>query len=298
MWVMQGIREILNAILQSNETHDAMQWLPYILLAVFALILLLIGIFARRRQQCEKVKSLSTKYHQMKAINQKYHFYEFFITQKIRRTYQSLQQFRRCSMRDILIDDISERKDFWRELLKEANENRTNFLRYCGEIDTLRDTEGVIIQGSGISQKRFLKLEKQLCEENRLCPPLSVEVVVYASYSSRKGRNHYEDTKQYSFDEVKEAYHEMIQIEKKRNSEAARRRAERAKVTPSLRYKVFSRDHFRCQICGASQEDGVTLHVDHIIPVSKGGKTEMSNLRTLCDMCNLGKGDKIEDEDL
>ena len=118
MWVMQGIREILNAILQSNETHDAMQWLPYILLAVFALILLLIGIFALRRQQCEKVKSLSTKYHQMKAINQKYHFYEFFITQKIRRTYQSLQQFRRCSMRDILIDDRTSGENYLKKRMK------------------------------------------------------------------------------------------------------------------------------------------------------------------------------------
>ena len=39
-------------------------------------------------------------------------------------------------------------------------------------------------------------------------------------------------------------------------------------------------------------KDGVKLHVDHIIPVYKGGKTTMSNLQTLCDRCNLGKSDK------
>ena len=65
-------------------------------------------------------------------------------------------------------------------------------------------------------------------------------------------------------------------------------------MTASLRYDVLRRDGFRCQICGASASDGALLHVDHIIPVSKGGKTEFSNLRTLCDRCNLGKGDKIE----
>ena len=70
---------------------------------------------------------------------------------------------------------------------------------------------------------------------------------------------------------------------------------QRSAMTPSLRYDVLQRDGFRCQICGATQEDGVKLHVDHIIPVSKGGKTEMSNLRTLCDRCNIGKGAKIED---
>ena len=65
-------------------------------------------------------------------------------------------------------------------------------------------------------------------------------------------------------------------------------------MSASMRYEVLRRDSFRCQLCGASASDGVLLHVDHIIPVSKGGKTEFSNLRTLCDRCNLGKGDKIE----
>ena len=69
---------------------------------------------------------------------------------------------------------------------------------------------------------------------------------------------------------------------------------QRRLMTASLRYKILCRDGFRCVICGASASDGVKLHVDHIIPVSKGGKTEASNLRTLCERCNLGKGDKIE----
>ena len=69
---------------------------------------------------------------------------------------------------------------------------------------------------------------------------------------------------------------------------------ERLKMSNSLRYEVLKRDNFRCQICGSTQADGVKLHVDHIMPVSKGGKTEMSNLRTLCDRCNFGKRDKIE----
>ena len=60
-------------------------------------------------------------------------------------------------------------------------------------------------------------------------------------------------------------------------------------MTPSLRYKIMQRDGFRCRLCGASAADGAKLHVDHICPVSKGGKTEPDNLRTLCERCNLGK---------
>lgn len=65
-------------------------------------------------------------------------------------------------------------------------------------------------------------------------------------------------------------------------------------MTDSLRYDVLRRDGFRCQICGLTAQDGVKLHVDHIIPISKGGRTELSNLRALCDRCNWGKKNKIE----
>ena len=66
---------------------------------------------------------------------------------------------------------------------------------------------------------------------------------------------------------------------------------ERSLLTPKLRYDILRRDGFRCTICGRGQEDGVKLHVDHIKPVSKGGRTTPDNLRTLCQDCNLGKGD-------
>ena len=66
---------------------------------------------------------------------------------------------------------------------------------------------------------------------------------------------------------------------------------ERSLLTPSLRYDILRRDGFRCTICGRGQEDGVKLHVDHIRPVSKGGRTIPENLRTLCQDCNLGKSD-------
>lgn len=59
----------------------------------------------------------------------------------------------------------------------------------------------------------------------------------------------------------------------------------------SVRYNVLKRDHFKCVICGKSpaKTSGVELHIDHIIPWSKGGETTLKNLRTLCSKCNLGK---------
>lgn len=60
----------------------------------------------------------------------------------------------------------------------------------------------------------------------------------------------------------------------------------------ALRWRVANRDGFRCQHCGKSPavDPGVILHIDHIVPWSKGGETALGNLQTLCSECNLGKG--------
>lgn len=64
-------------------------------------------------------------------------------------------------------------------------------------------------------------------------------------------------------------------------------------VSDKLRYQVLKRDNFKCCACGASpaRNPSVELHIDHIVPWSKGGKTTIDNLQTLCSKCNLGKSD-------
>ena len=58
-----------------------------------------------------------------------------------------------------------------------------------------------------------------------------------------------------------------------------------------LRWHVLQRDRFTCCACGRSPATtaGVELHVDHVVPWSKGGETILNNLQTLCSVCNLGK---------
>jgi HNH endonuclease/Homing endonuclease associated repeat len=60
-----------------------------------------------------------------------------------------------------------------------------------------------------------------------------------------------------------------------------------------LRFKILSRDRFRCCACGRSpsHDADIKLHVDHKIPWSRGGETVEKNLQTLCDQCNGGKSD-------
>ncbi len=61
---------------------------------------------------------------------------------------------------------------------------------------------------------------------------------------------------------------------------------QRKLMTKKLRKKIMERDNYTCQLCGKYMPDEVGLHVDHIIPISKGGKTISSNLQVLCSKCN------------
>jgi 5-methylcytosine-specific restriction endonuclease McrA len=72
------------------------------------------------------------------------------------------------------------------------------------------------------------------------------------------------------------------------------RAATKIKVMPGIRWQVFKRDNWRCVSCGikAVESDTVILHVDHILPRSKGGKDDFDNYQTLCDKCNIGKSNK------
>lgn len=63
-----------------------------------------------------------------------------------------------------------------------------------------------------------------------------------------------------------------------------------AKPKRDYRQAIFDRDGFACVKCGVSED----LTVDHIIPISKGGKETLDNLQTLCKICNSKKGNKLE----
>lgn len=61
-----------------------------------------------------------------------------------------------------------------------------------------------------------------------------------------------------------------------------------------LRFMILETGKGRCVLCGRTPKDGVKIHIDHIKPFSRGGKTEVSNLQALCHECNLGKGNRSE----
>jgi hypothetical protein len=67
---------------------------------------------------------------------------------------------------------------------------------------------------------------------------------------------------------------------------------QRKQMTPYIRKMIMERDNYTCQRCGKYMPDEVGLHIDHIVPISKGGKSVSSNLQVLCSKCNGKKGAK------
>ena len=78
-----------------------------------------------------------------------------------------------------------------------------------------------------------------------------------------------------------------------------------AKTTPrngstrgwrKLRGEILARDGHRCthvDPVGRRCRATVNLHVDHVVPVARGGTDDPANLRTLCARHNLAKGARM-----
>jgi hypothetical protein len=77
------------------------------------------------------------------------------------------------------------------------------------------------------------------------------------------------------------------------NSRPATQASSNPRYIPlKVRLQVMKRDRYCCVMCGRSPAVavGIQLHIDHVIPFSHGGASTSDNLQTLCQDCNLGKG--------
>ena len=62
---------------------------------------------------------------------------------------------------------------------------------------------------------------------------------------------------------------------------------------PFNKRNVIVRDEFKCSYCGIESK---SLTVDHVIPLSKGGKSNFENCVAACKECNAKKGNKLPSE--
>lgn len=262
----------------------------------FTIILLVIVIIIIYNRLSNKVKKTSIKYKETIALNKQYES-EFDNSVLDKYTYKeelsSKQKFDRFNFDSLLSDKITFLGiNYWNDLYRRTQHNDTLYMQYKQEVSQLLAEDN-----TGNSHRKQLfsriyhKFELKMCEKNMLKEPTTLLVIVcHINYTSPAGRNSYNNCRVYHYNDILRCYEKIKQQEEKRSTKEYQRSA----MTRSLRYDIMKRDGFKCVLCGQSATDGVKLHVDHIFPVSKGGKTVKSNLRTLCEECNMGKRDKYD----
>ncbi len=259
-----------------------------------AIFFVAIWLLLNKRWKTIVIKT-SGRLKELQQINAKYNFYgcdtEIIYPTRCR----SKREYDRFDYLSHLKEYLLNHKTQIEELLFKIKSNNAMYENYMKEIQSCKTHKLEEICGRyHISYGKYIAVENRLLKKDTKIPVLDVKLKVTAEYTSPHGRNHYYYGLIYTYWHIAKylpiAVREYEQMTEYQRSAAA----ERAKMTDGLRYDIMKRDGFRCQLCGATASDGVTLHIDHIIPVSKGGKTVPSNLRTLCSRCNMGKKDKLE----
>ena len=248
----------------------------------------------------EIVKSKSEMYRKLQLLNNRFKLKveldkrkEIFVKAKNKKEYDV------TNTDDILRSDIEINFDKYNQIITENENAYLHYKNYVGEYNKLRPS---IIKNERRFKLSEFKLwifnvyERYIFKVYKLRHYRYTKAYVKFSYASPQGKNTYSKSHLYSYDGLKKNFDEVKDHIKNRSTRQYLIRAERAKVNASLRYEVMKRDNFTCRLCGLSKKDGVSLHVDHIKPVSKGGKTTLDNLQTLCERCNYGKSDKYDEK--
>ncbi|ATZ21789.1 HNH endonuclease [Mesoplasma tabanidae] len=181
-----------------------------------------------------------------------------------------------------IVGTIIANRQFKKEYEKEINES-------------FAQTNLEIILTSKIKPKKFYKYEKEIYFSNYMKPAVDFNINLSKGYVTPAGRNSYRENMIKTFEQIFDMLESVEKEKAKRSSEEFRRRYERSLVSDRVRIQILNRDNLTCQVCGESKKNdsSLVLHIDHKVPIAKGGNSDLSNLWTLCKRCNLGKSDLI-----
>lgn len=270
---------------------------------VIATIFVFFGCYFghQRSEQKKAVAQASTRYKALLAVIARVtkDVTDVRKVQEIHEVRNSLQSFRNFNSAKFMDKFVAENKSHITKLLQVSERNQVAYQEiqnvFLGTPRSEKDWHDCCMIRK-LEWSTYCKFEDELCTE--VMPKIVFDLMwhVRVTYTSPAGRNRYVN----EFD-VSESGIQCIldrvscvgtEAQLQADPYAEFKRRQRSAMTNTLRYKILQRDGFRCVLCGRSVQDGVKqLEVDHVLPVSKGGLTVESNLRTLCYDCNRGKSD-------
>lgn len=254
----------------------------------------------RNRKYVDFVNEHSLAIRAIKELNSKYKFSSIYPL-IYKNCYDSTRNFEDVSCKDYLIYKFHLDTLGVRRIIKSRNNNISKEIDYKSKVDLAKDKLGNFdVSIEDLDEEKLRNIESIVF--NDLIEKVNTDFYAEVHLYLTRGRIHR------VVDEKKELFdlNEIIDVLKSIDSSKlidGRRfysrevwksieRVERAKVSKELRQEIFERDGYTCVNCGSTEKE--SLEIDHIMPISKGGKTEPSNLQTLCRNCNIRKGNDID----
>lgn len=262
----------------------------YAILTSIAIVLLVI-----KKKRKSYVLATSTKIRDLVVLNKSTKQIQFIRKSlKFNKGYKSKKSLDNSKIFNAAVQYANENKERLKEMIAQYTSAQKEYEAYriraikimeqSMDYDKLASNTKLFFKG-----KSYKKVEEKIINELLFKNENLLTLNVKCYYVSPKGQNYYCKEKTFQYEDLVE----LIGVIKNRQDYMKSAEYQRSIMNDSIRFDVLKRDNFCCKICGASAaEDGVKLEVDHIVPVSKGGKTEMENLQTLCIRCNRGKRDK------
>jgi len=207
---------------------------------------------------------------------------------------ESKGKFDRFNLESHLASSVLEYEGWFEQEIRSRLDAMSHFDTYCSNVEAIASAR---LGNSGdrrVSPTQFARIEAKEFARRRFEYPVPLaQVSATVRYTSPQGKNSYADQLEWDFDQLRQGLETARAARARMSTARAMRQRERNLMTASVRMNVLQRDSFRCQMCGATASDGATLHIDHIVPISRGGRTSLENLQTLCDSCNLGKSNRF-----
>lgn len=268
-----------------------------ILLVVLSVVFLaIVTLYIRSRIIDSKILKHSGKAALLLMLNQSFIFHVIRKKMIVRKHYDNKSNFNKIEPAYLMSANIRDNIADFGSLIAKIKENRANKQIYEKRVEAIiSKSVDKIVEGLKISKKEYIYREKKILKKLVIYPIIDCQLCVYMSYSSTKGKVNLSKSNCYTFNDIFTSFESVSRTRLDKQTYSKLALVERGEISDSLRYDILKRDNFKCTICGASKNEGTRLHVDHILPIAKGGKSIPSNLRTLCERCNIGKSDKFEE---
>ena len=247
---------------------------------------------AKKKKYTSFVLEHSLCLRSLEEINKKYSF-NIIPDMDLSHSYDNVDFWSEISCKDYLTYQLVYIRKQVAEAANATIDNKILFKKYLEEIKEKCKAHEYDVPVELKNSRYLSKIEINLFIEKCLKPVTEFTMNVNLFLINIRGYYKSRKSETFGIEDIRVLIH---RIKNQRNGYYLDRgiwdsicRVERGKVSNKMRFSIYERDGYRCCKCGSRYN----LEIDHIIPISRGGKSTYDNLQTLCHRCNVDKGSNL-----